>query len=89
MLPWKHWLKQRPIYTMTNQFEPGNRANFFLTLCRAVLPLIDNSVTHVGSAGVLTETYDLAINTCPINLSARDILRLFTQLTLKPINYHP
>jgi len=50
MLPWKPWLRQKLIYTMTNQFDPGNRANFFLTLCRAVLPLVDNSVTRVGSA---------------------------------------
>ena len=45
------WLNQRLICTMTIQLVPGNRANFFLTFCRAVLLLVDNSVTRVGSAG--------------------------------------
>jgi Sec-independent protein translocase protein TatA len=82
------WLNQSQIYTMTSQLEPGNLANLFLKLCRAVLALVDNSVSSV----LVQPVYEQKLTIPPL-IPVQLIYPLvifwgFTQLTLKMINYH-
>ena len=82
------WLNQSQIYTMTSQLEPGNLANLFLTLCRAVLALVDNSVSSVLVQPVYEQKFTIP-PLIPVQLIYPLVIFWdFTQLTLKTINYH-